>query len=219
MSHLYNYIIAPASVSIPLLLGVRRYKLLNISCRFLIGFLSFSLIGSVLGKLSAYFFHTNILINELYTLGEFPLLAGFYYFQFASSNMRKLILCSIIAFIALCIGLMIVFNNVNRFDDYSSSTEALLLIFLGSAMVGRQNNSMMGLTKWEDESVNWFNTGILLYFSGSLFVFLLLNYFIYTPSVLSIVWNIHATFLIMLSILFTVGFNKVKEIAILPTQK
>jgi hypothetical protein len=121
MSDIYSYFVAPASVIIPLIIGVRKYNVLDRSFRFLIAFLSISLLASILGKLSAYFFHTNILVNELYTLGEFLSLTGFYYFQFSSLKMHRLILFLTVVFVFLCVGLMFVFIDVDRFDDYSTS--------------------------------------------------------------------------------------------------
>jgi predicted membrane protein len=211
MSNFYNYVIAPASTLIPLTIGAIRYKLLNTGSRILIAFLSLSVIASVLTRLFAYLFHNNIIVNNLYTLLEFPLLACFYYFHFPSSKMRKVTLIMILAFMLVCIYLIIIYYNVNRFDDYSTSTESLLLIFLSLALTNSRNNSLNVSNRWDEEPVNWFNTGILLQFSGSLFIFLLMNYFLYDQSHFYIAWNALVTFSICMNVLFSIGFYKIKK--------
>ncbi len=211
MSNYYNYIIAPASTLIPLTIGVMRYKFLNTGCRILIAFLSLSVIASVLARLFAYLFHNNIIINNLYTLFEFPVLAGFYHFHFSSSKMRKGILVMVFFFILLCVYTMIIYYDVNRFDDYPTSVESLFLIFLGLVFVKSRNNSLNVSNRWDEEPVNWFNTGILLQFSGSIFIFLLMNYFLYDQSHFYIAWNALVTFSICMNVLFSIGFYKIKK--------
>lgn len=211
MSNYYYYIIAPASTLIPLTIGVMRYKFLNKGCRILIAFLSLSVIASVLTRLFAYLFHNNIIINNLYTLFEFPVLAGFYYFHFSSSKMRKGILVMVFSFILLCVYTMIIYYNVNRFDDYPTSVESLFLIFLSLALVNSRNNSLNVSKRWDEEPVNWFNTGILLQFSGSIFIFLLMNYFLFDQSHFYIVWNVLVTFSVCMNVLFSIGFYKIKR--------
>lgn len=211
MSNYYNYIIAPTSTLIPLVIGAVRYKLLNVGCRILIAFLSLSVIGSILTRLFAYLFHNNIIINDLYTLLEFPLLAGFYYFHFSSLKMRNVILIMILAFMIVCVYFMVIYYSANRFDDYSTSIESLLLIFLSLALTTSRSNSLNVSNRWDEEPVNWFNTGILLHFSGSLFIFLLMNYFLYDQSHFYIAWNALVTFSICMNVLFAIGFYKVKK--------
>lgn len=211
MSHYYSNVIAPASVFISLLIGLYCYKALNRNFRILVAFLGVSITATIIGHMSVYFFHNSIISNNLYTLCEFPVLASFYYLQFTSKKMKKAIMIMTIAFVMMCICLMVIYYDVNKFDDYSTSIESLLLIFLSLALTNRRNQSLTVLKKWENEPVNWFNTGILLYFSGSFFVFLLINYFLNDLSLYYLAWNAHATFSICLNILFAIGFYKAKK--------
>jgi hypothetical protein len=211
MYDIYTSYLTPASVLIPLIIGIRYYKVLDTSCRFLISFLSFSVLSSILGLVFAFIFHNNLIINRLYTIGEFILLSSFYYHQFSSSTIRRSIIVTAFAFTALCIYLMLVFADVARFDDYSTSTESLLLIILSLTLTINRSNSLPEAKRWESEPVNWFNAGILLYFSGSLFVFLTFNYLWLLSSIRHIAWTIHDTLLILLSLSFTIGFYKIKK--------
>jgi hypothetical protein len=210
MYELYTSYLTPASVLIPLVIGLCYYSVLGTSYRFLIAYLSFSVLASILGIVFAYVFHNNLIVNRIYTIGEFILLSGFYYHQFSSLTLRKCILIMMIAFTALCIYLMVIFAHVSRFDDYSTSTESLLVIFLSLALTVSHNNSSLA-RKWQSESINWFNTGILLYFSGALFIFLTFNYMWSLPLLRHIAWVIHDTLLLLLSVIFTIGFYKVKK--------
>ncbi len=211
MSKLYSDFIVPASVIIPIVIGFCRCKTFEISHRFLIAFLCFSIFFSIIGILSTHFFHNNILINELYTLVEFPLVAGFYYYQFSSKRMRKIITWITPMFIFFCICLIFIFAKVVRFDDYSTSVESLLVIFFSLALINERSNLLSNNYNWEQEPVNWFNTGLLLYFSGSLFIFLSFNYFLFTISIGIVIWNVHATFFLLMNVLIAIGFIKIKD--------
>lgn len=115
-------------------------------------------------------------------------------------------------FTIFSICLIVVFIGVVRYDDYAPSVESLLLIFLSIVLFNKNNDSLSNTAAWHKNPLNWFNTGILLYFSGSLFIFLLINYVANPYSLLfRVVWNIQLTFLLMLSLLFAVGFCKIKK--------
>lgn len=212
MSHYYNFIIAPASTLIALIVGLSQYQLLNRGYRTLVFFLGLSVVASIVGRLFAFLFHNSVIVNNIYTLFEFPVLASFFYYRLSSSlKMRRIIIIMIIAFSLMCISLMVTSYGTNRFDDYSTSTESLLLIFLSLVLSNSQNQSLAVFKRWGNEPVNWFNTGILLYFSGSLFVFLLINNFLFNESLYYIAWNAYTTFSICMNVLFTIGFYKIKK--------
>jgi hypothetical protein len=212
MFYFYSNYIAPASVIIPLAIGLCCYKKTNIGHRFLLSMLGFSALTTIIGKIFAIIFHNNIIVNQIYTVGEFLFLAGFYYCQFQSTIMKRVILTMIIVFSIFAIYLIVIFIGVIRFDDYAPSVESILIIFLSIALFNGSNDSLLRTTAWHQDPTNWFNTGILLYFSGSLFIFLLSNY-VTDPKTLiyAIVWNVQITFLLLLSLLFAIGFYKVEK--------
>lgn len=161
-------------------------------------------------RVFAYIYHNNANIIKLYTIGEFPLLAGFYYWQFNSARVRQVIAACIVIFAAISISLFIISFKNAQFDDYSASIEALFVVFLGMLFVFVNNGQTVYLKHWSYYPDNWFNTGILLYFSGSLFIFLLTNYILpYNYEIYRLIWKIHATLFMFLNLLFSIGFFKI----------
>ncbi len=212
MSNLYTNYIAPGSVLVPLAIGIWRYRETNTGHRFLLCMLAFSALSTITAKIFAVLYHNNIIVNQIYTVGEFLFLAGFFYFQFQSIFIKRIIIAMTLLFTIFSICLIVVFIGVVRYDDYAPSVESLLLIFLSIVLFNKNNDSLSNTAAWHKNPLNWFNTGILLYFSGSLFIFLLINYVANPYSLLfRVVWNIQLTFLLMLSLLFAVGFCKIKK--------
>lgn len=206
----YLKYIVPSSVLIPLIVAIYRYDKLNIGYRFLLGFLILSAYSSVIGRIFALVYHNNLVVNQCYTVGEYLLLAGFYYHQFNSSLLKKIIAVVSLFFTVFSVTLIIKYIHVIRHDDYGVSIESLLMILLGIALISRNISLPSTLENWEQYPVNWFNTGILLYFSGSMFIFLLANYNVDGSSLIYMVTRVcHGTFFIILTILFTIGFYKI----------
>jgi len=212
MFYFYADYIAPASVLVPLIIGLNRYKKTSIGHRFLLCMLAFSALTTIIARVFAYVYRNNLIVIQSYTVGEFLFLAGFYYCQFQSKVMKRIIIVLLTLFSIFTIYLIVIFIGVIRFDDYAPSGESILLIFLSIALFNKNNESLSRIAIWHQDPINWFNTGILLYFSGSLFIFLLSNY-ITDPKtmVYQIVWNIQITFLVLLSLLFAIGFYKIKS--------
>jgi hypothetical protein len=63
-----------------------------------------------------------------------------------------------------------------------------------------------------DQPAFWFNTGMFLYFSGSNMLYIFSNY-ILTESKHNflVTWNTRAAFLLIMYLLFTLGFLKCKK--------
>lgn len=129
MTHIYSSYIAPASVLIPLSVGLRHYDKLNIGHRFLIAMLSFSALSTMLARIFAFVYHNNLIIIQSYTVGEFLFLAGFYYNQFNSKAMQRTIAAMVTLFTIFASYLIVIYIDVIRFDDYAPSIESLLIFF------------------------------------------------------------------------------------------
>jgi hypothetical protein len=212
MSNIYTFYVSPSTALIPLFIGVRYLKKQSVSYKFLLAFLMLSITSTILMRVFAYIYHNNVNIVKLYTIGEFPLLAGFYYRQFNSARMRQVIAACVVMFAAISISLFIISFKDVQFDNYSASIEALFIIFFGVSFVFNSTGQTLYRKDWSYYPANWFNTGILLYFSGSLFIFLLTNYILpYNYEIYRLVWKIHATLFLFLSLLFSIGFLKNRD--------
>jgi hypothetical protein len=129
--------------------------------------------------------------------------------------MRKVISSLIALFTLFSVSMLLVYYKSVQFDDYTTSLESLLVIFLGVSFIFSDHGSASISKSWAHHPANWFNTGILLYFSGALFIFLLTNYMIAESlSLYDSFWDIHATLFLGLNLLFSIGFLKVKSTAV-----
>ncbi|WP_342645239.1 hypothetical protein [Mucilaginibacter sp. CSA2-8R] len=212
MFHIFKIYFVPASVLIPLAIGLLRYKALNKSYRFLIAFLSFSALSSMIARVFAYVYHNNLIIIQSYTVGEFLFLSGFYYRQFNSLILKRIITAFVLLFVPFASYFIIHYADKIHYDDYGASIETLLIILLGIILINNNSSSSQKSESWALNPTNWFNTGILLYFSGSMFLFLFANINVDGNSLIYNITSImHATLLTLLSVLFTVGFLKIKN--------
>lgn len=158
MPHIYTGYIAPASVLIPLTIGLRHYQKLSNEHRYLLGMLAFSALSSILAKIFAYVYHNNLIIIQFYTVGEFLFLAGFYYYQFNSKTMQRTIAAMVTLFTIFAFYLIVIYINVIRFDDYAPSIESLLIFFLSIALINRSNQASLKTRVWNQDQI----TGLTL---------------------------------------------------------
>jgi len=64
---------------------------------------------------------------------------------------------------------------------------------------------------WGADGLNWINTGILIYYSSGLFLFMTSNYFLTVSRFMGyLIWSVHDTILLLEYILFAIGFYKCK---------
>jgi len=79
-----------------------------------------------------------------------------------------------------------------------------------------QNNEDGIEKKWVVNPINWVSTGLLLYFSGALFIFSFSNMTSLQKvskyhSLDVLIWDIHATLLLIMYLLFAIGFSKCRK--------
>ncbi|HYC29801.1 MAG TPA: hypothetical protein VEB42_13305, partial [Chitinophagaceae bacterium] len=61
------------------------------------------------------------------------------------------------------------------------------------------------------ETVLWINAGLLLYFSGSFLLFLFFEVLANNRSANNLAWVLHATLVLLMYILFAIGFIRAKK--------
>jgi hypothetical protein len=110
-----------------------------------------------------------------------------------------------------CIVNILFLQGIDRHNTYSRPLEAIMFIALSVCYwwyAGNEESS----DAWTSVPVNWILSGLLLYFSSSFFLFVFSNYLAgkYSLSVNELVWNIHATLVVIMYFLFTIGFIKCK---------
>lgn len=200
------------TVCLPIVAGLLNFRHLAKDCRILFYFILLSALSNVVSAILAHQRVNNLYLYHFYTIAEYLVLSVFYYNKFTGWPLaQKAILVVCVLFTLLCLLNPLFFQNLSQFDSYTSSLEAIFVIIMSIALINKESE-LLTLQPWKDNPVNWFNTGLLLYFSGSMFLFLLSNYIVEASRTIQVVaWSTHATFVFFMYILFTIGFIKCKK--------
>jgi hypothetical protein len=151
-----------------------HYKKLNLTFRLFSYFLLWNLLIEIAARLVSYstIVESNLPLLHLYTLGEFLLLSVFY-----KSLMVKLEGApQRINYFILAGAILIVLNSVFLQSIYSFNTiakTAVQLTIISYAVLYFYNlTSNPSLSEQAGKSVRLINSAILVYYSGSLFIFM-----------------------------------------------
>jgi hypothetical protein len=148
---------------------------------------------------------------HIFTILEFLILSVFYLEILKEPFIRKAIKILMAIFPLICIINFSFFQSILRFNTYTRPLEVLLIMAYSLAYFA-QINEPDSEKKWSNDPLNWINTGVLLYFSGALFVYSFSNLtvdYITSPKYYLLnlfIWNIHATLLLAMYVLFSWGF-------------
>jgi hypothetical protein len=156
----------------------------------------------------------NLPLLHVFTIMEFLMLSYFYLQVLRDKTARLVLRCLLIIFPLFCIVNFLFFQSINRFNTNTRPIEALIIMACSLAYFSETNDTA---TKWSQIPVNWVNTGLLLYFSGALFIFSFSNV---TENFMSkkyhaiyfLMWNVHATLVLSMYLLIAIGFSKCRKL-------
>jgi len=193
--------IAPFTIFIPLILSIRRIGGSNKVQSWL------SLVIFVYAITEFLFFFTgkhlhqnNLYLTHIVPVIEFALLVCF----FRVTLSEKAIKILIISFTILSILNVLFVENLNEFNTLARAIEALILIII-SLMYFYTLLQDLSEQYIERSPLFWIATSILIYFSGSFFIFIYGNYIMPSAKLSLTFWAIHALFSIIKYILLTVA--------------
>jgi hypothetical protein len=208
--------IAPATVFFPIILFMINRRSGTSALKVLFGYLVMAAIVNITAIVLAMNGYWNLWLLHLYTILETVLLL-FFFIQLANNRKSKIVLWTLlVAFPLACIINWMFFQNASNFNTYTRSVEAVLII--GAAAYYWLSSSKENIDiPWTDNPLNWIVSGLLLYFAGALFLFLFSNYLEVVHKtkpddpVYYIIWLIHGCFVVVMYILFGIGFIKSKH--------
>ncbi|RYD84729.1 MAG: hypothetical protein EOP54_32000 [Sphingobacteriales bacterium] len=111
-------------------------------------------------------------------------------------------------FTICCILNLLFVQQAKVYDTYTHTAGSIIIIIYAMLYFNKQSTAHVE-TGWGSNSLNWLNTGILLYFAGALAMFISMNY-ITTREMARWVYGTHNTVLLIEYILFAIGFSKCK---------
>ncbi|PUZ21540.1 hypothetical protein GA0116948_110128 [Chitinophaga costaii] len=210
---IYTGIIVPLSVLLPLGAGITRYPSLSKALRIIYFYLWLDGLVNLVAIALADFHINNLPVLHIFTILEWWCMAYFYRQVLHRVRAKRMLIYLMIIFPLLCIINFTWFQSLLHFNTYTRPLEALLVMACSLAYFAQTNDAS---TAWVQSALNWVNTGILLYFSGAIFIFSFSNFTITHMSrkVVSmnvLIWDIHASLLLAMYLLFTIGFLKCRQ--------
>lgn len=136
------------------------------------------------------------------------MLLAIYFLSLNVSNITRISLRAwLLLFPLLCIINVLFFQKANEFNSYARPLEAFILIFYCANFFYRSAGSEKS---WVLSPHNWINSGLLLYFSGSFFIFILSNvvHAKLNHDQKMWIWNTHDTFVLFMYLFFAVGIRQ-----------
>jgi hypothetical protein len=212
MKHVFIILVVPASVIIPIGVGLlnKSYKIKRIKIIF--PYLIFAGIIEITSRILGTHQINNLPLLHFYTIVEFLFIMRFFQLILNTQFVHRLIGILMVIFPVFCVLDFVFIQSIYQFNSYPRPLGALIIIGLCLFYFFRYTESEEQ-KPWVNDPLNWIVTGLLVYFGSSLFHFAFLN-ILYEHASLKVNWvfvYIHATLVMVMYLLFTVGFLNAKN--------
>jgi hypothetical protein len=205
MPGVYISVIVPGVILLPVITAIIRKKYWGLPEKVVFLYLLVSGLFNILAALLAARNINNLPLLHLYTVLEFVLITGFFYA--ATGNPReKLVIRGLwVAFPLMAILNIVYLNSIFLYNQIPRSVEAIIVLLLCI-------HFLMKSLSFSAAPVPFFHfatvVALLLYFSGSLALFALSNFIIENKTINSLIWNTHATFVLIMYVIVAVAYLK-----------
>jgi hypothetical protein len=203
MSYLYMGAIVPISIAIPITVGVAKYKRLDQSLKIVFLFLVVNGLTNVIAKLLAVAQVTNLPALHVYTVIELWILLLFYRSILNDIGLSRFIPIIIIAFFVVSVINTLFFQSIFTYNSYTRSLEAILIILFAIIYFIKRLDKVEQSAK--GTAIAIINSALLFYFSGALILFIVSNVIVTDIKLGAAIWNVHATLVLLMYILFAVA--------------
>lgn len=212
LAYLYMGVIVPASVVVPVVFAIVKFSDLNKPLTTIFFYLLFAGMVNACAALLAFRQINNLPLLHVYTIAEFLFLALFFYQVTGSPGMKKGVLAGMLLFPLYGFINFTFIQSLQVFNSYTRPVEAILLI-MGSLAFFYMQSLKNQNSSWQAQPETWIVIGILVYFSSSLVQFSFSNVVSSHAgrNVKLLIWTIHATLVLIMYVLFAVGFAKCRE--------
>lgn len=193
-----------ASVGLPVIIYLTKLRYVSRPLHF-IGALS---IVSALSDLAAYFLYSQgestVILFNVYYIILFSLLAWFYNEILLPQNGRKTLLAGLaIYFLAFVLTTFYV-QSFSQYQTFMWTITGMIMIFFSISYFINLFAARINMSHYE---LLWINSGVLLYFSLNLFLFVMSSYILtrLDPEISLLIWSFHNVNNIMKNLLFGFG--------------
>ncbi|WP_045114865.1 hypothetical protein [Microscilla marina] len=196
--------VSVASILLPAILAIILFKKQTLPLKILSILLWVGVLVEIVARTLAIYKLPNLPALHVYVVIEFALLAWMYQLYLHKTYARYVIPVIIIAFTIFSIINSLFIQSIYTFNTYSRPISNLLLIIFALSYFYKMLRELK-VRYLEKAPMFWVNTGILIYFSGSLFLFIFSNYIVSDKGLLLLMWNIHSFLNIIHNIFYTIG--------------
>ena len=210
IKYIFHTIIVPLSILIPLFAFILNYKFAKKESCTLFYYLIISGLINVIAIVIRRYHVSNLPLLHFYTLVETVFLLSYFRIIFHDPRLKKALLISSILFPIVCIINFSFLQSIYTFNTYTRPLEALIITFFCLLYLYKS-----GFTEnWISKPTSWFNMGILIYFPVACIIFILSNYLVFVrmnKEMNTIIWNIHAVFVMLMYLFWAKGFSLLKN--------
>jgi hypothetical protein len=207
---IFDRYIAGSSLLIPIIIAYINYKFLTKPLKVLFFFNVFSLVLNTLNIILSTLSIQDLYLIHLYTIFEFGFISWFFALQF-KGLIVKIIPPLVLVFAIWCIVNFLYVQTYTQLNTYTRSFESIIIIGYCLMFINKQSQ-IEASHNWGNLSLNWINSGILIFYSCSFFIFIFSNYLLYAPKRITVmVGSTYDVILIAENILFAIAFYKCKK--------
>jgi hypothetical protein len=207
MMRLLWSVIAPASVLVPLAIAFPKMKHLSFPLRIFVYYLLFGGSMNVAAILLAKNRINNLPLGHLFTVGECLILCCFYFQLTRNQLARRLLQWLAASFTILFLFNIYFFQDLFTYNSYSRTLEAFLMMVVSTGFL-QQQLSIKETTRqpWFHSPFLWITMGLLIYFSGSLFLFFFSEVISRQMEFYRFGWAMHAVLILLLYTTAAIAF-------------
>ncbi len=203
-------LIVPSMVLLPLLFALYNYNKLSKEYKILAYYLVISLIGNISTSVLCLNNRNNLFISQLITPIDLVCLCLFFRQTLIKTKLAITFIFVILGFLIISLLSLMYVQSIEMYNNYTSTLEAFILIFYAAANLFKILDHPEYYVRSRITEL-YITSGILLYYSGSFIIFIIYNVITFTSDLAFLIWNTHATFLLLMYILFAIGLWKYKK--------
>ena len=196
---------SPLALAMPVVTGVRFFRRFSVPYKII----SIQVFGAALAEMICYILwwykRNNLFVFPFFTLWEFEMISAFYFFLLKGAHIRRIILVLMTLFALLTIADIYIVNGLRHFNNYSRSVESIVVIGYTIGYFYKVLSEMVVEQPVKEPSF-WISIAFLIYFSGSLFLFIFGDYIIHHSfKTYGIYWGLHAIIMWILYSMIAIG--------------
>lgn len=209
IKYVFQGIIVPFSILLPIFIGLIKYKFSEVNFRLLLYYLLISGSINVTAIILSEYSINNLPLLHLYTVVEAIFVLSYFHCIFKEPLIKRVLLILIILFPILCILNFSFLQSIYSFNTYTRPLEAILITFFCLLYLYKSGFR----ENWIQEPISWFNMGILIYFPVACVIFITSNYFTTSTNAAlkTMVWDIHAVLVLFMYLFWARGFKLIKS--------